>query len=199
MLLDAEATTSYLTDFGLTQHDRERPGATTGPAVSSARSTTSRRSRSRASRSTPRADVYALGCVLYTLLTGEVPFPVRPTRRKLWAHISEPPPKPSARQPGLGAALDPIVERAMAVDPADRFQSAGELGAADLDAAAATTPAKPPRIRRDALAAALTDPFNVIVLAALILVGALLHTVGLMVGLALAVYAVGVWRSYHDF
>jgi len=37
------------------------------------------------------------------------------------------------------------------------------------------------------------------VLAALILVGALLHTVGLMVGLALAVYAVGVWRSYHDF
>ena len=88
----------------------------------------------------------------------------------------------------------------MSKRPADRYSTAGELGAAVLSAVAETkTPAKRPGLRRDALVAALTDPFNVLVLAALLLVGVLLHTLALMVALGLAVYAAAVWRSYHDF
>ena len=189
---------AYLTDFGLTKQIKSDPEATrTGMILGTLDYIAPEQIRGEAIG--PYTDVYSLGCMLCHLLTGEVPFTVPTEEGKLWAHFSEPPPKPSARQPGLGNRFDPIVARAMSKRPADRYATAGELGAAVLAATAATTPAKPPRIRRDALVTALTDPFNVIVLAALILVGALLHTVGLMVGLALAVYAVGVWRSYHDF
>ena len=54
-------------------------------------------------------------------------------------------------------------------------------------------------MRRGALVAALTDPFNVVLFGALLVAGALLGTVRLMVPLALAVYAAAVWRSYQDF
>ena len=61
-------------------------------ATSSARSTTSRPSASAARATGPAADLYSLGCVLYYTLTGAVPFPLEGTERKLWAHLSEPPP-----------------------------------------------------------------------------------------------------------
>jgi len=54
-------------------------------------------------------------------------------------------------------------------------------------------------VRREALVSALTDPFNVVALCALLVAGALLGTVRLMVGLALVVYAAAVWRTYQDF
>jgi serine/threonine-protein kinase len=189
---------AYLTDFGLTKQLKNDPDATrTGMILGTLDYMAPEQIRGEAIG--PYTDVYSLGCMLCHLLTGEVPFTVDTEEGKLWAHFSEPPPKPSARQPGLGNRFDPIVARAMSKRPADRFATAGELGAAVLDAAAPRTPATAPRLRRDALVAALTDPFNVLVLAGLILAGALLHTVALMVGLGLTVYAVGVWRSYHDF
>ena len=63
----------------------------------------------------------------------------------------------------------------------------------------ARTGGQAPRMRRDALVGALTEPFNVVLLGTLLVAGALLGTVRLMVGLALAVYAAAVWRSYQDF
>lgn len=142
----------------------------------------------------PFTDVYSLGCLFTHLLTGQVPFTVPTEEGKLWAHFSEPPPKPSARVPSLDARFDAIVARAMSKRPADRYPTAGAFAAAALAAAAGT----PAPIRRPALARAATDPFNVVVLAALLVAGALLDAVAVMAPLALVVYAAGVAWSYRD-
>jgi tetratricopeptide (TPR) repeat protein len=82
-----------------------------------------------------RADVYALGCVLYQLLTGVVPFQRDQEVAKIFAHMSADPPAPSLLVPDTPPELDQVVQKAMAKDAADRFQSAGELGRAAVAAA----------------------------------------------------------------
>jgi hypothetical protein len=77
-----------------------------------------------------RADVYALGCLLFKLLTGEVPFPREGEAARLYAHLHDPPPAPSLYLPEVSMALDDVVIRAMSKEPGDRFPSAGDLGRA---------------------------------------------------------------------
>jgi streptogramin lyase len=72
----------------------------------------------------PPADVYSLGCVLYQCLTGRTPYPHESEFAVLWAHVDEPPPRPSEAQPALPAALDDVVTTAMAKDPAARYETA---------------------------------------------------------------------------
>src|SRR5262249_60274006 len=75
-----------------------------------------------------RVDVYALGCLLYKLLTGQVPFPREGEAARLYAHLNDPPPAPSLYVPELSMALDDVVIRAMSKQPGDRYPSAGDLG-----------------------------------------------------------------------
>ncbi len=77
-----------------------------------------------------RADVYALGCLLFKLLTGEVPFPKDGDAARLFAHLNDPPPAPSLYVPEVSMALDDVVVRAMSKTPDDRYPSAGDLGRA---------------------------------------------------------------------
>jgi serine/threonine-protein kinase len=137
------------------------------------------------------------------LLTGSVPFPVTTEEGKLWAHFSEPPPRPSARVPELGTGFDTVVARAMSKQPADRYATAGELSAAMRAALRSPPPARRPppaprRVDRGRLAAAATDPLNVALATALLIAGALLHRVTLMVALACLVYGTGVVLNYRD-
>ncbi len=77
-----------------------------------------------------RADVYSLGCTLFHLLTGQVPYPGS-TLPQLWAgHVKAPIPKPSELRPGLPPALDAVMARAMAKERGDRYPSCGEFASA---------------------------------------------------------------------
>jgi YVTN family beta-propeller protein len=77
-----------------------------------------------------RADIYALGCVLYAALTGEVPFPRDSDVETIYAHLEDEPPCPSQRHAGVPVAFDAVIARALAKDPERRFQSGAELAAA---------------------------------------------------------------------
>jgi hypothetical protein len=92
-----------------------------------------------------RVDVYALGCLLFKLLTGEVPFPRDTEAARLYAHLNDPPPAPSLYVPSLPMALDDVVIRAMSKQAGDRYLSAGDLGRAAVAAVSGTAIAIPER------------------------------------------------------
>ena len=74
-----------------------------------------------------RADIYSLACVLYEALTGQPPFPGSTTAQLMYAHVNTPPPRPSAAQPGVPAAVDDVVATGMAKDPDQRYATTVEL------------------------------------------------------------------------
>lgn len=74
-----------------------------------------------------RADIYALGVILYECLTGQVPYEGDTSVAVLLKHISAPIPSLSPIRPTLPVAYDRVIARAMAKDPEERFQSAHEM------------------------------------------------------------------------
>jgi eukaryotic-like serine/threonine-protein kinase len=85
---------------------------------------------------TPASDIYSTGVVLYEMLTGRVPFAGDSAVAVALKQVSEQPAPPSALNPQVPPALDRVVLRALAKDPANRFASAQEFSNA-LDAAEA--------------------------------------------------------------
>lgn len=145
----------YLTDFGLTKHALSIAG-TTKPGHWVGTLDYVAPEQIRGERVDARADVYALGCLLYFTLTGEVPFKREGDEARLWAHLSDPPPKPSAH--GVPAAFDPVIARALAKDPDERYSSAGDLGRAAKAAAANEQPALRERLVAKGAAAPVESP-----------------------------------------
>jgi serine/threonine-protein kinase len=87
-----------------------------------------------------RADVYALGVVLFEMLTGKLPFGGDSDREVLTKQMTMPAPAVRSLAPGVPAALDAIVRRALAKAPADRFPSMVALGEALLAPGGYVTP-----------------------------------------------------------
>jgi beta-lactam-binding protein with PASTA domain/predicted Ser/Thr protein kinase len=81
-----------------------------------------------------RTDVYALGCVLYEMLTGRQPFAGDSAVAVAYKHVSEAPVPPSRLSREVSPQLEAVTLKAMAKAPADRYQSAREF-AADLQRA----------------------------------------------------------------
>ncbi|MDX6474579.1 MAG: hypothetical protein QOH95_90 [Gaiellaceae bacterium] len=136
----------YVADFGLTKHTDARSGATASGVVGTVSYMAPEQIEGR--QIDGRADVYALGCVLYECLTGKPPFEHANDVAVLWAHIREDPPFPSAANRKLHRGFDGIVDRALAKDPRERYESCGAL-AEDVQRAAQTRkrPARVPRAR----------------------------------------------------
>jgi serine/threonine-protein kinase len=93
-----------------------------------------------------RADVYAVGALLYHLVTGRPPFSGQDVGVTLTLVLTKEPERPRAIAANVPEALEVVIQRAMAKDPRDRFQSMAELGAAlaPFDARSAATPMTTP-------------------------------------------------------
>jgi eukaryotic-like serine/threonine-protein kinase len=74
-----------------------------------------------------RTDVYSLGCVLYEMLTGGAPFTGDTAVAIAYKHVQETPAPPSSKNPELSPALDAVVMRALAKNPANRYQTAADF------------------------------------------------------------------------
>ena len=122
---------AYLADFGLTQTP-----AAAGPADGQFMGTVDyvAPEQIRGDVVDGRADQYALGCLLFECLTGSLPFRDRSEVAAIFAHLEEPPPLASERHEALPPAVDAVLARAMAKEPAQRFDSCRELVAATHDA-----------------------------------------------------------------
>ena len=135
---------AYLTDFGLTKSLALSGGGLTSTGVIVGTTNYMPPEQWSGGRLDARVDVYALGCVLYEALTGKVPFERDAQAARMYAHLTDPPPKVSTTVPAA-SAFDAVIARALAKDPGGRYPSAGDLGYAAVAAAEARTVTRPER------------------------------------------------------
>ncbi|BBN50864.1 serine/threonine-protein kinase [Mycobacterium avium] len=136
-----------------------------------------------------RVDIYALACVLYECLTGVQPYEASDQVGMIAAHLARPAPQPS-RHEGVPAGFNDVIACGMAKDPADRYDSAGELAAAARLALTSTAPAA--AVEADTPPTAVTSPsptsfvrrrrIAILVAAAAVMVAGLVAAVPLWTG-----------------
>ena len=132
MLLDSASGLSghvYLSDFGLTKNVESGTALTTTGSFMGTPDYVAPEQINGA-RVDGRTDQYALACVAVYLLTGRPPFSRSETVALLWAHMNDAPPSLSALRPDLPPAVDPVIARAMAKSPGQRYGSCGQFAAA---------------------------------------------------------------------
>ena len=89
-----------------------------------------------------RTDIYAMGSILYELLTGRKLFEGKGQFEVMQAHVQEDPPAPSTVNPALSEELSQVVMRALAKEPAERFQTAVHFRSALQAGTAEAVPAQ---------------------------------------------------------
>ncbi|HEY0498008.1 MAG TPA: Stk1 family PASTA domain-containing Ser/Thr kinase, partial [Kutzneria sp.] len=116
-------------DFGIARaiHDGQAAVTQTAAVIGTAQYLSPEQARGEAVDA--RSDVYAAGCVLFELMTGQPPFTGDSPVAVAYQHVREEPPSPSSVNPQVTPALDSIVLKAMAKGPANRYQSAAEMRA----------------------------------------------------------------------
>jgi Protein kinase domain/Domain of unknown function (DUF4328) len=125
-VFDSDAEHVYLVDFGLARSDSDdRSLGGGGSFLGTPRYAAPEQAAGRPVDG--RTDGYALGCVLYECLTGQPPFSGGSGEAILLAHIEASPPRVTALRPDLPPAIDQVVARAMAKDPATRFPTCRAL------------------------------------------------------------------------
>jgi serine/threonine-protein kinase len=119
----------YLSDFGLAKDAASVAGLTgTGQFLGTADYAAPEQVSG--GRAHMQTDQYALACVAFTMLTGELPFARNEPMAVLWAHLNDPPPSVTARRPDLSPAVDQVLARGLAKDPAARYPSCGDFAGA---------------------------------------------------------------------
>ncbi|MGD1241827.1 serine/threonine-protein kinase [Mycobacterium seoulense] len=119
---------AYLVDFGIASAQSDDKLTQLGTAVGTLKYMAPERFSSE--EATPRADVYALACVLYECLTGTPPYRADSTGMLVSAHMMQPIPKPSEQGSGVSPAFDAVIAAGMAKNPIERYPTAGALAEA---------------------------------------------------------------------
>jgi serine/threonine-protein kinase len=142
-----EGRNAFLTDFGLTKQAGTNAQLTrAGDMVGTIHYVAPEQIEGR--RVSARSDVYALGCLLYHCLSGQVPFAHETDVAVIYAHLSEQPPKLSELRPELPDGLDAVMAKALDKSPDRRFPSCGDMisaARAVIDAAGPLSETIPPR------------------------------------------------------
>jgi serine/threonine-protein kinase len=116
-------------DFGIAKQ-HATPGVTVAGSIAGTPMYMSPEQISSFSSVTHLTDVYALGVCAYELFTGRVPFNHAELVPLLMMHVNTPPEPPRARNPGVPPELESAILKALAKDPAQRFQSCREMSEA---------------------------------------------------------------------
>lgn len=127
VLLD-ELDNCYLTDFGIAKMLAGAPSSnltTTGAVMGTPAYMAPEQWRSEPVDA--RADLYALGVMLYELVLGAQPFQADTPFGMMFKHVDEPPPAPCRVNPALPEPVERVLLRALAKDPAQRYASAPAL------------------------------------------------------------------------
>ena len=143
-----EGRTAFLTDFGLTKRlEGTRTQLTrAGDVVGTIHYVAPEQIEG--TQVSARSDVYALGCLLYHCLAGQVPFARDTDVAVIYAHLSEEPAKLSSLRPELPEGLDAVIAKALDKSPDRRFPSCGDMisaARAVLDVAGPLGDTTPPR------------------------------------------------------
>jgi len=137
ILLD-EGGNAYLSDFGLIKRSTVDTGLTeTGQFMGSIEYCAPEQIRG--DEVDGRADVYSLACVLFESIAGRPPFQRDTEVATLYAHLEQDPPRLASDGSGPVRELDPVVAKAMAKRPSDRYASAGEFARAARHVAGVTS------------------------------------------------------------
>ncbi|WP_067818988.1 serine/threonine-protein kinase [Nocardia inohanensis] len=96
-----------------------------------------------------RSDIYSLACSFYRLVAGQTPFPGTQPLEVMMGHVNQPPPRLTALRADLPAAVDAVLSRALAKDPAERYRSCEEFTEAVEAALASGYPRSAPTVRND--------------------------------------------------
>jgi serine/threonine-protein kinase len=132
-----EGDVCLLTDFGLTA---EIAAAERGKMAGTADYMSPEQVRG--DPATAQTDVYALGCLAFVALTATVPFDREDQDAVIAAHLADEPPSINALRPDLPPGFDDVIARALAKEPAARYETAGAF-VADLRERAARHAATP--------------------------------------------------------
>ena len=130
-----------LTDFGIAKSTSEEVQHLTGTGNLLATLAYASPEQIEARKLDHRVDIYALGCVLFELLTGSVPYPESSPFATMTAHLKNPIPKVTDKVPWLPPGMDAVVAKAMAKNPDDRYNSCRERSLAARAALVAADPA----------------------------------------------------------
>ncbi len=127
-ILFDEQGTPVLTDFGIAKAADDQQLTTIGTSVGTPRYMSPEQAASK--QVDHRADIYAMGIVLYEMVCGRPPFDGPSSVAIAVRHINEPPVPPRALRPDLPLWLESVILKALAKDPGERFASAGEMAEA---------------------------------------------------------------------
>ncbi len=138
ILIEGDGRRIYLTDFGIVKGQGERGRTQEGFFLGTIDYAAPEQLEGKELSSA--ADIYAFGGVLFECLTGHRPYEGTDVAI-VRAHVLDPPPQPTSHRPDLPAAVDEVIARAMAKDPAERFDDCRELVEAARLALASSGPA----------------------------------------------------------